>query len=932
MRRLVGWALALAVSALASPSGAMAQNTITLEGLVQSQDGQPVTNAQIVVINTSTQERRNSATRPNGEFRVLGLYSGKYAVEVRAIGYKPVQDSVQLIIGQRARLTISMERGAAEIAGVAVTAERVKQVEVQRLSISAPVLKEEIENLPMNARGVLNLAAIAPGVKSYAPQAGRSIPAAGGAPDLRFINLYIDGVEMKSLFNGNLVGIPQTGSPLPQEALEEFRVYLNPYDAEYSRAASYVISAVSRRGTDRWEGSGFGFYQGKDYIARTFIQQRSNAQLPDYGRSQFGLNLRGPIVKEKLFFAGSYEGTRTDQYLDVVPTTTFAGWQQYRGSFLAPQRNHTFFARLTAPVNEKNTYDLMWSTRKLSGEGNFGGRTSQDGGISQEYTIHTGQLRHRWLPSTNLVNELSLQYVQWDHNEAPLLPGPQRTYPGIITGTAGFPLVLSEKHMRIVNRSTYNLDDAAGSHLIKFGAEFASIKGSQFLPSNRYGTFNYLTDTSSFPNSASISVGFSNPSGTDDAKAEATGSTIGFYLNDEWRPVPNLTLNVGLRYDAELNTLNNDYTVPWASDTRLTSHPELAPYLNRGDRKNDMNNFSPRLSFSWDPTKQNRTFIRGGMAILFDRVTSFIGFRERLNSEWRNYTFANPGTNDPDVLRQRVAANVATAPASPVLVKNLMRTPENRQFSLGIGHQFTEAFGLNVDYVRQDIRNLYVQLNANWTNRAVTPNVRVLSPAFGDIVLWDDFGRAKFQGMVAQGTYSKNGQRLNLAYTLGFYKSDFDGNLSAVFPNRSSYQMQYTTGDERHRFVLSTINKLPLGVQGSMIATVASPRPFVAIDGKDLNNNNVTFDDFVGTERVMRPEGSWENWYKTVDLRLQRALIQRGTQKITLMAEVFNVFNSENILSYGGQKFNGTTPITTFGTSTGAFAARQAQLGLKVDF
>ncbi|MCC7323242.1 MAG: hypothetical protein IT358_05405, partial [Gemmatimonadaceae bacterium] len=83
---------------------------------------------------------------------------------------------------------------------------------------------------------------------------------------------------------------------------------------------------------------------------------------------------------------------------------------------------------------------------------------------------------------------------------------------------------------------------------------------------------------------------------------------------------------------------------------------------------------------------------------------------------------------------------------------------------------------------------------------------------------------------------------------------------------------------------------------------------------------------------VIRPEGSWENWYKTVDLRLQRALIQRGSQKITVMAEVFNLFNSENISAFGGQKFSGTTPITTFGQSTGAFAARQAQLGFKVDF
>ncbi len=926
---------ALAVATLgwfATSSAVQAQNTITLEGSVVGKEGEPIVGAQIAVTNVATSERRNVTTRQNGEFRLLGLFSGKYSIDVRALGYKPVQDSVQLVIGTRARLTITMEKGATELQAVAVTAERVKQVEVQRLSISAPVLKEEIENLPMNARGVMNLAAIAPGVKSYAPQQGRALPSAGGAPDLRFINLYMDGVEMKSLYNGNLVGIPQTGSPLPQEALEEFRVYLNPYDAEYSRAGSYVISAVSRRGTDKWEGSAFGFYQGKDYIARTFIQERNNSQLPKYGRNQFGLNLRGPIAKGKLYFAGSYEGTLTDNYIDVVPTTTYAPWQKYKGSFLAPQKNHTFFSRLTATPNDKSTYDFMWSTRILDGEGNFGGRSSQDAGISQEYLINTAQLRHRWLPTTNLVNELSLQYVQWNHTEAPLLPGPTFTYPGIITGTSGFPLELREKHFRLVNRSTYNLDDWGGNHLIKFGAELSRINGSQYLPSNQFGSFSFLTDTSSLPNAASISVGFSNAAGTDDARASATGYTTGFYLNDEWRPRDNLTLNLGLRYDAELNTLNNNQTVPWASDSRLTSRAELADFINRGDRKNDLNNFSPRISFSWDPNKQNKTFVRGGFAILYDRVTSFIGFQERLNSTWRSYTFANPGTKDPAVLRQRVAAGGATAPLSPVLVKNLMRTPENWQYSLGVGHQFTDAFGVNVDYVNQNIKNLYVRLNANWFNAAANVRARVLSPAYGDIILWDDFGKAKFSGLVTQATYSKNGQRFNLAYTLGWYKSDFDGNLASIFPNRSSYQMQYTSGDERHRFVLSTINKLPFGIQASTITQVASPRPYVAIDGKDLNLNNVTFDDFTGPDRVIRPEGSWKNWYKTVDLRLQRALIQRGSQKITVMAEVFNLFNSENISAFGGQQFQGTTPITSFGQSTGAFAARQAQLGFKVDF
>ena len=86
---------------------AAAQNTITLEGIVQSPDGQPVVGAQVAITDIATTERRNTMTRQTGEFRVLGLYSGKYSVEVRAIGYKPMIDSIQLVIGQRARMTIT---------------------------------------------------------------------------------------------------------------------------------------------------------------------------------------------------------------------------------------------------------------------------------------------------------------------------------------------------------------------------------------------------------------------------------------------------------------------------------------------------------------------------------------------------------------------------------------------------------------------------------------------------------------------------------------------------------------------------------------------------------------------------------------------------------------------------------------------------------
>lgn len=929
-RLLIAATLAAAVS-----QSALAQNTVTLEGMVRGEGNAPLANVQVSVVNVATQETAQALTRTNGEFRLLGLFTGQYTVTVRAVGYKPQSETVQLAIGQRARLEFTLERGVAELQAASVVGERVKQVEVQRMSVSAPVMKEEIENLPLNARGVMNLAGIAPGIKTYAPQSGRTLPSGGAAPDLRFFNVYMDGVEMKSLYNGNIVGLGQTGSPLPQEAVEQFRVYLNPYDAEYTRAGSYVISAESRRGTNKWQGSAFGFFQNKDMVARNFIQKAAAAKLPDYSRVQAGFNIRGPLVKDKLFLASSYEVTSTDFYLDVTPQTSFAGWNQYRGSFKAPNRNHTLYNRLTWVQNPSFTYDAMVSARFLNGEGNFGTRTAQSGGISQEYKIYTGQLRQRYLSGGgNFVNEASLQLVSWDHNEAPLQPGPQRTYPGIITGTAGFPLILKETHARFVDRATMN----AGSHVIKFGVELSNISASQDFANNSNGSFNFPTDTSTMPNTASIAVGITDPNGTSDARASATGVTTGIYINDEWRIRDNFTLSVGVRHDAEFNTMNNKYTVPWASDTVLTNIPALRGYLNRGDRKNQLGNISPRVSFSWDPTSNNQTFIRGGFGIIYDRVTSFIGFQERKNSTWRTYNFVNPGTTDPAVLRQRVVNGLSGSPA-PILIKHDMKTPHSTQYSLGVGHQINREWGVNVDYMVQHMDNLYVQRNPNYVDRSVTGNPRKLTAKYGDIILWDDIGQSDFSAVLLQSTYQRGATRLNLAYTLGWYQGDFD---TAALPNFTYpflFNRQATTGDERHRIVFSNVIAAPFGFTVSSISTLASPRPFLTTVGPDVNLNNNFGDDFPGGTttstgiRTTRPVNAFRNWYRTVDLRVSRPLISKGGTKVSLSAEVFNLFNAKNNLGYNTiQATTAGVPLASFGQPNAAYAGRQAQVGMKLDW
>jgi len=929
------------VAGLALPLSARAQTTITLEGRVVGEGGAPIQGAQITATDVSTNQSRNALTDASGEFRILGLSSGRYTVTARFIGYRPQTEAVRLVIGQRARLAFTLEQGATELETVRVEDERVRSVEVQRTSVSTPVLEAEIRNLPLNTRNIMSLAAVAPGIRSYAPVQGRSIPSAGAVPDLRFINLYVDGVEMKSLFNGNIVGIPQTGSPLPADALQEFRVFLNPYDAEYSRAGAYVISAVSRRGANEFDGSTFGFVQNEGLVwTNEFQDTLTNFKEPAFRRQQVGLNLRGPIAKDRLFFATSYELTNTDSYLDVIPGRPVENpglWNEYAGTFKAPNRNHTGLVRLTFAPNARHTVDAIWSGRYMNGESFFGGTVARPGGIRQRYAINVGQLRHQWLPTPSLVNEASLQVVSWAHREPQLVSRPQFSYPSIRIGTAGFPLAINETHLRLVNRATYSVNDFYGTHVIKGGVEASRVSGDQYFPINRDGAFVFNTDTSTLPRSASIGVGFFNPAGDTDANSALTGWVTGVYVNDEWRPVRNLTVNLGLRYDAELNTINNDFTVPWASDTALNDKPQLRRFLNRGDRENDLDNVSPRLSFSWDVFDNSRTFLRGGFGIIYDRVPSFIGFQERRDATWRTYTIQNPGTTDVAALRERVAAGVTATPAI-TLIKDRMEAPENRQLSVGVGQQVTQTLGVNVDYIYQDIRHLYARINANPFEPGSRPYRRALTPLYADIVLWDDFARARYSALVSSATYQRDDLRLNAAYTLGFAKAEYDAVTAPAFPNRSSYVMQRTAGDERHRFVLSAIVPLRFGIQLSTITTIASPRPYAVTLGADSilalggNDNNFTGDDFPNGRRYALPDNSWENWYRNVDLRLTKQF-DVGASRLSLYAEVFNLFNSINYASFFGTQYNRAgQPLTNYARPSGVFGTRQGQLGARVEF
>jgi hypothetical protein len=265
-----------------------------------------------------------------------------------------------------------------------------------------------------------------------------------------------------------------------------------------------------------------------------------------------------------------------------------------------------------------------------------------------------------------------------------------------------------------------------------------------------------------------------------------------------------------------------------------------------------------------------------------------------------------------------------------------MDVPENRQWSVGLGAQLTRTIALNVDYVDQDVRKLFATVNLNWQDVSQTPTKRVLSAKYGNVIAWGDFARARYRALLTSVSYSADTTlRLTLAHTLASARADWDVQTVNVPANVASkyYVMQRTSGDERHRFVLSGSWMLGRGVALSTIATAASPRPYRTTLGQDANKNNLLDDDWIDGNRYRVPVNAWRNWYRVVDLRATKAIgVARGAQ-LLVIAEAFNVFNTENYSGYFGVQRSATGAVRPdFGSPSGIFATRQFQLGSRVQF
>src|SRR5260370_2086753 len=365
----------LAVCFLALTSLQAQVTTATIEGTVTDSSGSSVPNAEVVAINSGTNQRRTVTTNSSGGYRIDLLPSGAYDVEVTAHGFKKFrQNGIILEINRTARVDAALTIGALT-EEVTITADA-SLVSTSNAQIGRTTNGAEINSLPIAGRHGYTLLSLTPGVDSNANSIVLGYPeqrtminggVAGGAGSVSY---FLDG-------GTNMTGLRNTGNIAPNsDAVEEFRVITNSYSAEFGRFASGVINISAKSGTNQLHGSLFEYLRNNNLNANNW---NSSLATPPLHRNQFGGSVGGPVIHNKTFFFGTYSGLRqiTSNFFNgaVVPTALerTGDFSQSKVKPTDPTNNAAPFANGMIPMSKFDSTALNILNKYIPAANSAGG-------------------------------------------------------------------------------------------------------------------------------------------------------------------------------------------------------------------------------------------------------------------------------------------------------------------------------------------------------------------------------------------------------------------------------------------------------------------------------------------------------------------------------------------------------------------------------
>src|SRR5438093_7782664 len=413
--------------------GAPAQtSTGSIRGYVTDSSGTPIEGARVAAVSVLTGAERDVETQAKGFYALLGLVPGEYDVTVRQIGMAPQKVRVRVQIGEVATLDLKLAATALQLEAVTVAAAA--GVETRTSEVATNVTQKQIEALPTASRNFLDLAALAPGVTASEDRINgvgfRTFQGGGASPNQS--NVYVDGTSLKNdLTAGGVSGQDASrGNPFPRNAIQEYRVITQNFKAEYQNASSAIITATTKSGGSVWSGDAFVTYENKDLVALDSITiatmaKDTNVKKPDYTRYLLGGSVGGPLIRDKLFFFGSYEGNYQNRAnivnITPPPTGTFdsldaVGLKNFNGNITSPFRETLLFGKLTYNKGSHSTAELSVSNRHETDVRDFGGGIAFQSAINYRNNMLTSVLKYNYF-SGAWLDEASVTYTNFKRNQ-----------------------------------------------------------------------------------------------------------------------------------------------------------------------------------------------------------------------------------------------------------------------------------------------------------------------------------------------------------------------------------------------------------------------------------------------------------------------------------------------------------------------------------
>lgn len=740
-RRLAVLVFAAALVLTAATSGAWAQTQFgTITGRVQDSSGAVIAGAKVVLTNVATNTRQEVTTTDDGIYLFANVAAGDYQIGVEKESFKRGTRRVTLTVAQRLALDITLEVG--QVTETITVSEQAVAVNAASGELSKVITPTELVSLPLLTRNPYDLVALSAGAVVTGGLSGDTrggslgdtnsggVAVNGGRTSS--INYMLDGGENNDTF---ATGV---GQPVPLDAVQEFRVQTNNMTAEFGRNA-VVTNVITKSGSNAFHGSAYEYYRGAALSTTPFDDKAKGVPKSNFVRNQFGASAGGPIIRDKTFFFGSFEGLRVRSSSAVnflVPTDEFlanssadtAAFLNAFGALPAGDPNNCLTAQqivedvegggagsyASNPLINPTTGAPIPAATNLFCRSTVTAPQDAGAGLAQNTWLWTARIDHQFSERTSLLGRyafsqnrfpvgsnsvspfeafntgiearsqnLSLtlthsfsprffsesrfvynRFLQnqplgdapetapcWNYLNSFNTPtGEQIVFPGYIPAFCAFasiPFGGPQNIYQAYEGATY----LKGKHTIKFGGQYLHLRDNRtfgalanaFIRTNTIqgfldGTIDRIQvaidPRGKVPGDiydVNVDGEFQAPSFTRHYRYNETA----LYVDDSWKLTDRLTVSAGMRWeyfgvlhspgperllDANLFLDAVGSTTPLVSSKTIFEQVRDARFARTNNLyQQDWNNFAPRVGFAWNFLGDNRTVLRGGYGVFYDR-------------------------------------------------------------------------------------------------------------------------------------------------------------------------------------------------------------------------------------------------------------------------------------------------------------------------